>query len=70
MQKNFPLSKFYLDYKKFDTSKVDLVVISTPTNTHYKLAGIFLKYTNVLIEKPLVFKYTQCLKFRKNFKKI
>ena len=52
-KKNFPLSKFYFNYKKIDTSKVDLVVISTPTSTHYKLAGYFLKYTNVLIEKPL-----------------
>ncbi len=68
-KKNFPLSKFYLDYKKFDTSKVDLVVISTPTNTHYKLAGYFLKYTNVLIEKPLSLNTRNVLSLEKISKK-
>ena len=52
-KKSFPLSQFLNDYKKLDTSKIDLVVISTPTITHYKLAAHFLKYSNILIEKPL-----------------
>ena len=52
-KKNFPLSKLLNNYRKLDTSKVDLVVISTPTKTHYQLASYFLKYSNVLIEKPL-----------------
>ena len=52
-KKSFPLSRFLNDYKKLDTSKIDLVVISTPTITHYKLAAHFLKYSNILIEKPL-----------------
>ena len=56
LKKSFPLSKFYLDYKKLNTSDVDLVVISTPTKSHYHLAEYFLKYTNVLIEKPLSLK--------------
>ncbi len=52
-KKNFPLSKLLNNYRKLDASKVDLVVISTPTKTHYQLASYFLKYSNVLIEKPL-----------------
>ncbi len=52
-KKNFPLSKFLTNYKRLDASKIDLVIISTPTITHYQLAKYFLKYSNVLIEKPL-----------------
>ena len=40
-KKNFPLSKLLNNYRKLDTSKVDLVVISTPTKTHYQLASYF-----------------------------
>lgn len=64
-KKSFPLSKFYLDYKKLDTSDVDLVVISTPTKSHYHLAEYFLKYTNVLIEKPLSLKKKHVIKLEK-----
>ena len=52
-KKSFPLSKVVSDYKKVDNQKVDLVVISTPTKTHFQMASFFLKYTNVLVEKPL-----------------
>lgn len=55
-KKNFPLAKFYNDFRKLDCSKIDLVVISTPTKTHYKMAKFFLNCTNVLIEKPLALK--------------
>ena len=48
--KNFPITKFHNDYKKLDPSKIDLVVISTPTITHLKLQNIFLNHTNVLIQ--------------------
>ena len=50
---NFPLCKLSKDYKNIDHEKVDLVVISTPTITHFKIANYFLKKTNVLIEKPV-----------------
>lgn len=55
-KKDFPLSKFYNNYKKIDKTKIDLVVISTPTKTHYQMANFFLKHTNVLIEKPVALK--------------
>jgi len=50
---NFPLCKLSKDYKSIDHEKVDLVVISTPTITHFQIANYFLKKTNVLIEKPV-----------------
>ena len=64
-KKIFPTSKFYINYKKLDISKLDLVVISTPTKTHYQLAKYFLKYTNVLIEKPLALNSNHVLKLEK-----
>ena len=64
-KKNFPLCQFYKDYKKLDVKKVDLVVISTPTKTHYKMANYFLNKTNVLIEKPLALKLKDVLKLEK-----
>ena len=73
-KKNFPLSKLLNNYRKLDTSKVDLVVISTPTKTHYQLASYFLKYSNVLIEKPLALNKFNVKKLedisKKNKKKI
>ena len=68
-KKSFPLSKFYLDYKKLNTSDIDLVVISTPTKSHYHLAEYFLKYTNVLIEKPLSLKMKHVIKLEKTSNK-
>ena len=71
-KKNFPLSKLLNNYRKLDTSKVDLVVISTPTKSHYQLAEYFLKYTNVLIEKPLSlnkFNVKKLEKISKKYKK-
>ena len=52
-KKDFPLCKLLKNYKSIDYKKVNLVVISTPTITHYEIANFFLKKTNVLIEKPL-----------------
>ena len=74
MPKKIPLSKLLNNYRKLDTSKVDLVVISTPTKTHYQLASYFLKYSNVLIEKPLALNKFNVKKLedisKKNKKKI
>ncbi len=50
---DYPFAVVEKDYKKIVDKKIDLVVISTPTKTHYTLAKFFLKKTNVLIEKPL-----------------
>ena len=52
-KKNFPLCKISKNYKSIFNQKVDLVVISTTTISHYKICKFFLKYTNVLVEKPL-----------------
>ena len=35
--KSFPLSKVSTNFKDIDKDKIDLVVISTPTKTHYQL---------------------------------
>ena len=50
---DFPLSTSLNDFKKIKKNNIDLVVISTPTKTHFSIAKYFLKFTNVLIEKPL-----------------
>ncbi|MDA9698742.1 Gfo/Idh/MocA family oxidoreductase [Candidatus Pelagibacter sp.] len=64
-KKNFPLCQFYKDYRKLNSKKVDLVVISTPTKTHFKMANHFLNKTNVLIEKPLALKLNDVVKLEK-----
>ena len=53
--KNYPKVKTYKDYKKaIKLNKFDLVVVSTPTNTHYKISKYILsKKINLLVEKPL-----------------
>ena len=50
---DFPLAKFYKNYKSLPKENIDLVVISTPTKTHFQMANYFLDYSHVLIEKPL-----------------
>lgn len=64
-KKNFPLCQFYKDYRKLNSKKIDLVVISTPTKTHFKMANHFLNKTNVLIEKPLALKLNDVVKLEK-----
>ena len=50
---DFPLAKFYKNYKSLPKENIDLVVISTPTKTHFQMANYFLNFSHVLIEKPL-----------------
>ena len=69
-KKDFPLSNVINDYKKVDSQKVDLVVISTPTKTHFQMASFFLKYTNVLVEKPLSLSMRQVDKLESLAKKL
>ena len=52
-QKSFPLANRLSNFKKLNLKKINLVVISSPTKTHYQMANYFLKHVNVLIEKPL-----------------
>tara|TARA_B100000579_G_scaffold318208_1_gene267736 strand:- start:238 stop:1161 length:924 start_codon:yes stop_codon:yes gene_type:complete len=68
-KKNFPLSKLINDYKKINNHKIDLIVISTPTKTHFQLASFFLKKTNVLVEKPLSLSLSQVIKLERLSKK-
>ena len=42
-KKNFPLCKLLNNYKSLDCKKIDLVVISTPTITHFQIAKFFPK---------------------------
>ena len=48
-----PLSKLRSDYKSLKNEKIDLVVISSPTKSHYVISKYFLDKSHVLVEKPL-----------------
>ena len=54
-KKNYPFVKCFNNYKKaIQNFNLDLVIISTPTSTHFKIAEYALKNSNhVLVEKPL-----------------
>ena len=51
----YPSCFFYSSFQKaLNNCKIDIVVISSPTNTHYKFAKMALKKKkHVLCEKPL-----------------
>ena len=68
-KKDFPLSKLSTNYTKIKKDDVDLVIISSPTKTHYSIARHFLKFTNVLVEKPLSLKTKEVLDLEKISKK-
>ena len=50
---DFPIAKFLKTYNSLKKNDIDLVVISSPTKTHYKIAKHFLDFSHVLVEKPL-----------------
>ena len=54
-KKNLPFIECYNDYKNTLKNKlIDLIVISTPTATHYNIAKLaLLNSKHVLVEKPL-----------------
>jgi len=54
-KKNLPSIECYLDYKKaIKNNHLDLVIISTPTSSHFKIAKFALENSkHVLVEKPL-----------------
>ena len=68
-KKDFPLSKLSTNYTNIKKVDVDLVIISSPTKTHYSIAKYFLKFTNVLVEKPLSLKTKEVLDLEKISKK-
>ena len=57
----YPNSIYYQSYEKaLDNPKIDIVIISTPTKTHYKITKMALsKKKHVLCEKPLSLKLGQ-----------
>jgi len=50
---DIPLAIGLSDFNKLKTNNLDLIILSTPTLTHFELVKKFLKSTNVLVEKPL-----------------
>jgi predicted dehydrogenase len=48
-----PLAIGLNNLDKIKAENLDLIILSTPTITHFKLVKKFLKFTNVLVEKPL-----------------
>ena len=64
-KKDFPLSKKLQNYKSLNNDIIDLVVISSPTKTHFNIASYFLKSCNVLIEKPLSLNSKDVIKLEK-----
>ena len=68
-KKDFPLSKLSTNYTNIKKTDIDLVIISSPTKTHYSIARYFLKFTNVLVEKPLSLKTKEVLDLEKISKK-
>ena len=52
-KKDFPIAKLLKTYTSLKKNDIDLVVISSPTKTHYKIAKYFLDFSHVLVEKPL-----------------
>ena len=48
-----PLAIRLNNLDEIEAENLDLIILSTPTITHFKLVKKFLKFTNVLVEKPL-----------------
>ena len=55
VKKNLPTVECYNDYKKaINNNLLDLIVISTPTSSHFKIAKYALeKSKHILVEKPI-----------------
>ena len=63
-KKNYPSVKIYKDFKEaIHSNKYELIILATPTSTHYSLAKFILnKSIHLLVEKPL------CLSVEHHFK--
>ena len=61
LQKITFISNKHTDLEEFlENKNIDIVVVSTPPNTHYELAKkIILKKKNLILEKPAVLDYSQ-----------
>ena len=74
-QKDFPFITTSKDYKKLINNNIDLVVIATPTNTHFKISKFALKMKkHILVEKPISLSQKEVLNLerisKRNKKKI
>ena len=69
-KKDFPLVKTSTDFKKLIINNIDLVVIATPTETHFKISKFALeKKKHILVEKPISLSSTDVIKLQKISKK-
>ena len=70
-KKKFPLVNIYKDYKaSIKSSLIDLVIISSPTSTHYKIAKYALEnFKHVLVEKPMSLTLKEVINLNKIAKK-
>ena len=68
-KKDFPLSKLLKNHINLKKDDIDLVVISSPTKTHYKIAKHFLSFSHVLVEKPLSLNSKDIIELEKIAKK-
>ncbi len=66
-KKNYPLIKVFKNYKKaIKNNTIDLVIISSPTITHYKISKFALENSkHVLVEKPLSLSLKEVKKLNK-----
>ncbi len=65
-KKDFPLAQVSNDYRKIIDNNVDLVVIATPTETHFKISMFALKKNkHILVEKPISLSKNQVIKMQK-----
>ena len=62
LKKLYPAVEFYADYRKLlDDKKLDAVVVSTPSSSHYKIVCEALSAgLDVLCEKPLALTVREC----------
>jgi len=68
-KKDFPLSRLLKNHSNLKKNNIDLVVISSPTKTHYKIAKHFLSFSHVLVEKPLSLNSKDIIDLEKTAKK-
>ena len=70
-KKNYPSTSIYLNFNEaINKNKYDLVVLATPTSTHFKIASLVLKKKiNILVEKPLCLNLKDHIKLNKIAKK-
>ena len=67
---DFPLAKIYKNYNFLKKNSVDLVVIASPTKSHFIIAKYFLNKCHVLVEKPLSMSLREVKLLEKISKKI